>query len=160
MGDSNEGKLNRLLNASGFPFQLAIEDAVRSIGTESAWHVTAREHPWKTSNSSGYIDLVLSNETTHLVIECKRFRDAAWMFLMPDATQMSRSHARVCWTDTVPNQKPLAGWSDVQVHPDSPESEFCAIRGQGEKDTPLLERLASSVAEAVDGLSADFLELA
>ena len=129
------------------------------MGAGNPWRVTGREHPWSTANGSGYIDLVLSNGNTHLVIESKRSRDATWMFLMPDVAQMSRSHACVCWTDTMPHRRALSGWGDTQVYPNSPESEFCIVRGQGEGDKPLLERLASSVVESTDGLSHHFLEL-
>jgi hypothetical protein len=159
MTDSDDDKLTRLLNASGFAFQLAVEEAVRKGKYRSPWRVTGREHPWATDTGRGYIDLVLTQGKIHLAVECKRSRDAVWMFLMPDADQMSRSHARVCWTQTVPQRAPLAGWGDIQVHPNSPEADFCVVRGQGERDAPLLERIASSVVESVEGLSADFLEI-
>lgn len=152
-------KIDRLLNASGFRFQLAIEDAVRKSDISGTWKVTGREHPWRTGDSEGYIDLILSSGTTHLVLECKRSRDADWLFLMPDNAQMERSHARVCWTDTKPHRRALKGWGDTQVYPRSPETEFCVVRGQGEKDTPLLERMAAGVVQATDGLARQYLEL-
>ena len=156
---ASDEKLNGLLNASGFAYQLGLEAAVLGMKKGNPWHVTSREHSWRTETASGFIDMVLSNGNIHLVIECKRTRDATWMFLMPDKNQMKRSHARICWTDTYPHQRALTGWGDVQVYPACPESEFCAIRGQGEGHTPLLERLAASVVESSDGLAADFLEL-
>lgn len=158
MTDEQE-KLAKLLNASGFAFQLAIEAAVRSSPTEAKWRVSAREHPWATTSGRGYIDLVLSRGNVYLAIECKRSRDAVWMFLIPDEKQMSRSHAGIRWTETVPNRPNLADWGDIQVYPQSPEADFCVVRGQGEKDSPLLERIASSVVEAAESLSADLLEL-
>lgn len=42
-------KLKRLLNASGFAFQLALEAAVRSAPMDDRWQIGAREHPWSTS---------------------------------------------------------------------------------------------------------------
>ena len=150
----DKAEQTKLLNASGFPFQLAIEDAVRRSDQSEAWQVTGREHPWNSSDGSGYIDLVLTRARVHLVIECKRSRDAAWLFLMPEPQQMERSHARILWTDTEPHRRPLQGWGDIQVRPGSPEAEFCAIRGQGEKGTPLLERLASGVVASSEGLAA------
>ena len=152
-------KLDKLLNASGFAFQLAIEDAVRNSDVASTWQVTGREHPWQIGHSKGFIDLVLTSGTTHLVLECKRTRDADWLFRMPDAAQMKRSHACVCWTDTKPHHRALQGWGDTQVYPASPETEFCAVRGQGEKGTPLLERIAGGLIEATNGLAYQCLEL-
>ncbi len=152
-------KLKKLLNASGFAFQLALEAAVRTARFDEPWRVTAREHPWTIRAGRGYIDLVLSRGDVHLAIECKRTRDAVWMFLMPDSRQLSRSHARVRWTDSRQQRPDLSDWGDVQVYPRSPEADFCVVRGQGEKDTPLLERIAASIADAAEGLSADLLEL-
>jgi hypothetical protein len=154
-----DAKLQSLLNASGFVFQLGLESAVRGAKLQYDWRVAGREHPWATQDASGYIDLVLSYGNIHLLLECKRYRDAEWLFLMPDANQLTRSHARICWTDTVPHRPGLAGWGDIQVYPSSPQAEFCAIRGQGEKDSPLLERLASQVCSATDGLASDYLQL-
>jgi len=152
-------KLRKLLNASGFAFQLAVELAVRSATFDDPWRVAAREHPWSTTNGRGYVDLVLSRGNIHLVIECKRPRDAVWMFLMPDHEQLKRSHACIRWTDTMPHRRSLVGWGDIQVYPASPETDFCAVRGQGETDSPMLERVASSLVDATDGVSADFLLL-
>jgi len=159
LSDSAAAKLKSLLDASGFPFQLAVEQAVRSLPESKGWRVTGREYPFRTANGTKYIDLVVSNGMTHLVIECKRSREATWVFLMPDEKQIKRSHARICWTDTKPQRRSLMGWGDVQVDPASPESEFCAVRGQGEKGTPLLERIASATSEAADGLARDLLKL-
>lgn len=152
-------KLTKLLNASGFAFQLALEAAVHAASTCEQWRVTAREHPWSTQTGRGFIDLVLSRDNLHLVIECKRSRDAVWMFLMPDQKQLQRSHARIRWTDVMPHRRNLSEWGDVQVYPQSPEADFCVVRGQGETDSPLLERLASSITDAAESLSGDLLEL-
>jgi hypothetical protein len=151
-------RLQGILDASGFPFQLGLEQAVQSLKSEG-WVVTGREHPWRTDDKRGYIDLVVSKGTIHVVVECKRSRDAAWLFLLTDEKHARRSHARICWTDTEPHGKPLTDWGDIQVYPASTQSEFCAIRGQGEKDVPLLERLASSVTESTEGLARHFLQL-
>jgi len=154
-----QDKLRQLLNASGFAFQLGLEEAVRSGPVAGTWRVTAREYPWVTRTGRGYIDLILTRGNVHLVVECKRSRDAVWMFLMPDQKQLRRSRARIRWTQSVPNGPNLADWGDIQVSPESPEVEFCAIRGQGETDRPLLERIAATAAEAAESISVDFLEL-
>jgi hypothetical protein len=148
-----------LLNASGFAFQLAIEASVRARPGRLSWRVVGREHPWKAAEASGYADLILTCGNLYVVVECKRTREGQWMFLMPDPDQMSRSHAKVAWIDTKPHRKALAGWDDIQVYPQSPESDFCAIRGQGEDGRPMLERVAGQVVAAADGLCADLMEL-
>ena len=149
----------RLLNASGFAFQLAVEAAVKANPGHLDWRVVGREHPWKSAAASGYTDLILTCGNLYVVVECKRTRDATWMFLMPSSAQLSRSHAKVAWINTKPHEKSLVGWGDIQVHARSPETDFCAVRGQGEGDTPMLERIAAQVVAAADGLCADLIEL-
>jgi hypothetical protein len=148
-----------LLNASGFAFQLALEAAVRATPGRLEWRIEGREHPWQSSGSSGYTDIVLTCGNLFIVVECKRTRDATWMFLMPDPKQLSRSHAKAAWVDTKPHRQALAGWGDIQVYPSSPESDFCAIRGQSETDRPMLERIAAQAVAAADGLCADLVSL-
>lgn len=104
--DANQ--LGNLLNASGFAFQLAVEAVARAASSHTDWVVAAHEHPWEHPMGGGYIDLVLTTGAAYLAIECKRTRDATWMFLMPDAKQQRRSYARICWTNTVPQQRPLS----------------------------------------------------
>jgi hypothetical protein len=160
MAKDRTSKLQNLLDASGFPYQLAVEHAVRSKSDwhNGPWSIAGREHHWSTRNREGYIDIVLSRSSTHLVVECKRSRDATWVFLIPKEGQMNRSHARVAWASTRVHRLPLSGWVDTQVHPASPESEFCVVRGQ-ENSKPLLESIARGVTEAADGLADQFLEL-
>ena len=148
-------KLTSLLNASGFAFQLAVESAVSA----TRWRTTSREHPYEVRGATRYADLILSRGQIHLVVECKRVRNADWLFLMPDEGQMSRSRARVAWTDIAPEVRPLTDWGDVQIYPSSPESHFCAVRGQGEKDSPLLERIAAGVAESAQAIAEDIMQL-
>lgn len=123
------------------------------------WRVVGREHPWQSEGSSGFADIVLTCGNLFVVVECKRTRDASWMFPMPDDKQMSRSHAKVAWVDTKPHRQALAGWGNIQVYPNSPESDFCAVRGQGESDRPMLERVATQVVAAADGLCEDLVTL-
>ena len=78
---------------------------------------------------------------------------------MPDKDQLSRSHASIRWTNTVPQRRQLSDWGDIQVTPASPESEFCSVKGQGDQQTPMLERIAGTLVESVEGLSNDVLQL-
>lgn len=149
-----------LLNASGFAFQLAVEASVPKSGdSDERWLIERREYPWKTDAGSGYIDVVLSRGNLFVAIECKRTKEATWLFLIPELEQLSRTHAKVRWTNSVPHRRQLADWGDVQVRPPSPEAEFCSIRGTGEKDAPLLERIGGTLTESIEGLSCDLLAI-
>jgi hypothetical protein len=158
-GDSSRESLTKLLNASGFAFQLAVEDAAAKVGGDFPWKVTRREHPWKTDLGDGFIDLVLTRGAVNLAVECKRTRDGMWVFIVSNDGDVSRSHAKICWANTAPHRKPLSDWGDIQIYPTSPESDFCVVRGSGERDSPMLERLGSLVAESATGLASDILTI-
>ncbi len=155
----HDQKLRDLVNASGFAFQLRVEEAVRSLRGENGWKVEAREYPWSANGRGGYADLILGSGGLCLVLECKRPRGGEWVFFLPDPEQKSRSHAMVRWADYCPNQRPLAGWCDTQVYPACAESDVCVVRGQGEDDRPLLERMAAVLLDSVESIAADHLRL-
>src|SRR5437899_1635740 len=78
--------LRKMVNTSGFPFQLGVEREVKETRLRHGWEVLPREHPWRQAESgkSGYIDLILSKGFARMVVECKRPRDGTWVFLVPD----------------------------------------------------------------------------
>lgn len=41
----DQAKLEKLVNDSGFPLQLRVEEEVR--GSQGSWSVESREHPWR-----------------------------------------------------------------------------------------------------------------
>ena len=79
----------KIANDSGFPLQIAIGHQIDSNATDG-WTVRHSEHAWTNRNDqqSGFIDLVLQDQykTTYLVLECKRVRQATWLFMHPNGT--------------------------------------------------------------------------
>jgi hypothetical protein len=74
-----------IANSSGFPLQIAISKIVRE---SSRWKVLLEEHPWRLdiNGEGGFIDIVVEDKISHFetfVIECKRVRQTAWVFLLP-----------------------------------------------------------------------------
>src|SRR5258708_26201468 len=138
------------VNQSGFPFQTALEALIRNTSTEWRWTVTHVEEAWKNGSDErdGFIDLVIENgpRTVALIVEAKRTLDASWIFLVPDAKQMDRRHfnAWVTWSGGTPH----FGWHDVTLSPQSPESQFCVVRGQDDKNASMLERVGSQLPSA------------
>jgi hypothetical protein len=96
MVENSDEKLMNLVNTSGFPFQIAISNLVKERKDEHGWSVFSSEAPWDNpvTGRSGYIDLILQNshDTQLMVIECKRVRDARWVFLVPSKRQLDRRH--------------------------------------------------------------------
>ncbi len=177
MADDREKNLKSIVNASGFVFQLSIMDNIQRTREKHNWDILAHEHPWRnhSNGDEGYIDIILKQKWRRLVIECKRTKDASWVFLNPDDKHDKVAPARCLWTDLNPlphtvsidikkgTSEPvyeiISGWYDFAMAPTSPESEFCAIRGSGEKDKPFLERICGELLRAIDCLSVEEKEI-
>jgi len=151
-----------IVNASGFLFQLAVETQIQATAQTHQWSVLTREHAWQHQNGrTGYVDLVLTKERICLVVDCKRPRHATWVFLVPGTgANAQRDGARLQWTDYAKGKSTLAGCDEFALDPPSPESSFCAIRGQGEGDRNMLERMSEQLLTALDALAIDQLKLA
>lgn len=149
--------LVRLVNASGFLLQLRIEEEVRSHQREHGWQIVGREHPWTdpAAGQEGFIDLILGQGIARMVIECKRALDAEWVFLIPNESSQKTCALRILHTIAQPNQPPGVSFDDWEPRPESYEAAFCIIRGQGQKDKPLLERICGTILKSVDSLAAE-----
>lgn len=146
-----EDKLGKNLNSSGFPFQIATESVIANL---SGWKVARGEYPWHNNDTgqSGFIDIIAEKNFITLIIECKRVRDAEWIFLC-SPNNLNRSHARF-WVNRVGGRDQAVGWYDGQVEPSSPEADFCAIMGQDHRK-PLLENLASELVAATEAFAVE-----
>jgi hypothetical protein len=90
--------LQTAVNNSGFPFQQGIQQLVNHSIT--GWRVELKGHPWTDPQfgEGRFIDIVASNSgnLVHLVIECKRARDADWIFLRESVSnEFSNNHLSV-----------------------------------------------------------------
>ena len=151
----NESNLRGLVNASGFLLQLAIEQAVRDSKHVGKWRVTAREIPWfdELTKTECFADLMLQRGPLRLLVECKRPRNADWVFLVSPRAMPSTEAVRSLWVQYHPSTGKRAVTSDVRISPECPESEFCVVRGGGEKQVPMLERVAAKLVRAADFLA-------
>jgi len=162
--DEKNQSLRSVVNASGFLLQLRIEKELEATRGSHKWRVVAREHHWANpeSGTDGYIDLILSNDAGNgrLVIECKRSLDTSWVFLVPrDSSQTETT--RCFWTSGhAKNAEIMMGWDDLVVHPKSLEAAFCVVRGQCDKDKPMLERVAGILLDSVESLGVEGLQIA
>jgi hypothetical protein len=77
----------KIANSSGFPLQIAVSSIVNKSRN---WRVMFEEHPWRLNETrtDGFIDIVAFNkkDNTVMVIECKRYKDTGWVFLIPDTS--------------------------------------------------------------------------
>jgi len=145
--------LNGIVNASGFILQIALKNAVEESRGRHQFDIEAIEHPWKAGDQIGFIDLILGRGTMRVVCECKRSRDANWVFAV-ERGALDGSRARLHWT-RFDKTRLFDGWFDFVLTRAAPESQFCMIRGGGENDSPLLERIASQLVTSIESLAAE-----
>jgi len=153
----DNAKLIKIINSSGFPLQIGIEDLIKNSHQNHGWSVLSSEHAWENLDNgrSGFIDLVLEDhhKTSVLVVECKRVIDSSWLFLNPDKSIKNRTHVKAWVTKKIGSKTQYFGWKDLTASPDTPESAFCVVAGQDAKSKPMLERVAHDVVESTDGFA-------
>lgn len=155
----DEDTLKKLVNKSGFPLQIGLENEFNKVSNETGWRVFSIEHAWKNEDtgSSGFIDLVIENQAKYskIVIECKRVQDTNWIFLIPENSTNKENGAKQ-WL-SASNWQGKSGadyfdWFDGAILPLSYESQYCVVQGQ-DNDRPLLERLASILVETTEAFA-------
>lgn len=150
--------LLKIANDSGFPLQIAIERQVTGTTANHGWSVRYIEHAWfnRQDGQSGFIDLVLQDQhkTTFLVVECKRVREATWLFLRSDGSDKKRRHSKSWISYCVNDAMKSFDWGDIAVEPASHEALFCATRGQSTNDKrTMLERIGGELISATEALA-------
>lgn len=148
----------RAVNESGFPLQVAVAHLVNA-SKPGGWRIRYSEHAWASPDSTqaGFIDLVLQNQydTAVMVVECKRVRDASWLFFSESGSAKSRAHCKGWVSRYQTDSFRFFGWEDFSVDPHTPEASFCVIRGQDANGRrSMLERIASEVVASTEALAA------
>lgn len=151
MKDDNK-YLNNLVNSSGYPFQLAIEDEIKRTRQIHRWEILSREHPWqnKKDGSEGFIDLIIGKGVYRIVIECKRLKEGTWIFPVYRENQKEVDKFKSCWSYMALNRESNIGWGELSMPPSSPQSDFCILHGQDEKAKPMLERIGGFLISSVE----------
>jgi len=154
--------LRSIANASGFLFQLRVEREILQSSAGHNWQILSREHRWvdQFSNKEGFIDLVIASSAGRMVVECKRTQDASWVFLVPTGTTPVSSWDKFLWTHQQMSCRNLSSWGEFSLSPEAPISQFCVVRGQGENDSPMLERLSGVLLRSLEYLAAEEIEIA
>jgi hypothetical protein len=151
------------VNASGYPLQIAIENAIVAQTNSHGFSVLYREHAWRSESgkSEGFADLVLAyeGEVIHFVVECKRVLDSDWTFLIEREAQLQRRHAKA-FVFREDGEKRRFEWLDLTLDPRSPESAFCAIPGASGGGRPIIERSAAELVEATEAIATEAREFA
>lgn len=92
-----------------------------------------------------------------LVIECKRTSgNGTWAFLVPNPSAKG-TLVRSMWATLSDTFR--SGWHDLCSQPDSYISEFCIVRGTGEGQAPMLERVCQSLLDSTENLAFEEIRL-
>jgi hypothetical protein len=147
-----------IANSSGFPLQIA---TVHAVNQSSNWRVVLEEHPWRSdmTGSEGFIDIVAvtrhDDGFSAMVLECKRVRQTAWVFLIPDLSPSPCRRTTAWESHRVDSKWKEYRWVDWRTYPSTYESQDCAIPGQEQGRKTLLERTASELINSVEVLAAE-----
>ncbi len=154
---SDNAEILNLANSTGFLFQIGVRHQIRLTTNEHGWGVIGQEHRWHhpITKQTGFADLVLANQSSrfHIIIECKRATGRQWVFLTPsDSTRTTGTTSTFSFH--APNHsEERGGWLDFSLQPTSPESMFCVVMGQDERNTPMLEHVADSLLPSTEAIA-------
>jgi hypothetical protein len=149
-----------VVNDSGYPLQIRLEQLIEETRENHKWKVLVREHRWVNAETKdeGYIDLILEQSSWNLklVVECKRIV-GSWTFLLPMVEPFK-----------IPEVMALSGdcgtfgntWSKFRIFPESHEAAFCVMETGGKKDSRTLEKLAGELLLSLEYLAIEEAELA
>lgn len=145
------------VNASGFPLQIAVANAVNSTTALHGWKTRFSEHAWKhpETGESGFIDLVLCNQPQiqTIVIECKRVRETSWIFLTDESSPSERNDAKCFVFRKEGEEVKRFEWLDLLVKPITRESSYCIIPGTDHRSQSLIERTGSELVASTESLA-------
>jgi hypothetical protein len=144
-----------IANSSGFPLQIA---TVHAVNQSRNWRVLFEEHHWQSdrTGSEGFIDIVAVTKdraTCAMVMECKRVRQTAWVFLIPKESPSMRSQTTVWHSHRKDSKWTKYDWINLQADPSSYQSQYCAIPGQEQGRRNILERTASELIDSVEAFA-------
>lgn len=147
-------------NASGFPLQIGV---IHAINQSSDWRVIVQEHPWRSDETApgGFIDIVAmdrNNSSRTMIIECKRVKQAAWVFLIPNTSPSYRCLSSVWFSLRKDGKQMSQEWIKCQAEPSSYLSLYCAIPGQEQGRRTLIERTAADLVNSVEAIAQQELD--
>jgi hypothetical protein len=151
---------HQIINESGYPLQLFLEEEINNPQSKHGWKVFVKEHRWVNSitQDEGYIDLVLEHNSyiIRLIIECKRV-SGSWTFLLPSNNPSLVTRGKLL-TAKYPGST-LFTWTDLKIIPESCEAQFCVMEVEGKKDSRTLEKLSGELLLSLESLAVEEVKL-
>lgn len=142
------------LGGSGFPFQSRVASEIRKL----SMFKVEEEVAWTDDDgSTGFIDIVASNDNVCICIECKAFKGTRLTFLAPDDTRVfssNRMEALVITREWLGADVPVVKHGLCAGGPETPESQYCVVGGQ-KGESRLIEREIQPLIRGVERLAID-----
>jgi hypothetical protein len=153
--------LREIVNTSGYLFQERICEEIKSTKNRHAWQISTDEHRWTDEGGrERFIDVVLMRRFSRLVLEIKRCKEETnWIFLPFPGTNITEEYTHRLWTQWRREQPHTSQWEAAMVRPVSSVAKFCTVRGQGEDDSPMLERLGGVLLRATESVAGEELRM-
>jgi hypothetical protein len=148
------------LKGSGFPFQTAVAQVIRSTGCS----IHASEYAWRgLDGESSFLDIVAISKPFVLTIECKKTRHEIFTFLLPLGGDRSTGDVDEFRGLRVAQYNDVAGRMQVycenwNVWPRSPSCEFCIVGSATSGTQRMLEKDAALLIGATDAFARDLNE--
>ena len=168
--DQQSNELLKHVNSSGFPFQQAVAECINQSTSSHGWKVDVIEHRWRhpVLTRSGFIDIIASHKvkTISLIVECKRLKDSALIFLTSKSlNEEMRSLSSFVVSRNVgspfgENSEAVRSsfwWDLVCKSPTSFSSMFCSFKGQDERN-PMLERISDDILPATESVAIEYVQ--
>jgi hypothetical protein len=151
--------IQEIVNGSGYPLQLLLEELIESDTQRRKWRVVAKEHRWVDNilKEEGYIDLILEKDGLNIrvVVECKRIL-GNWIFLIP---QKLPENVQITKFLSVDYDTYNYLWSPLRISPESKESSFCIMETEGKKDSRTLEKYSNEILLSLESMAIEETEL-
>jgi len=143
------------LMASGFPFQTAITSVIQQTPN---WNIITEEFPWRDDNGSErFLDLVATDGSMIIAVECKKTQKEVFSFLCPintsdkDVDRVRCLYLRQMQDATRRMEVFCDDWGIVPL---SPESMFCVVStSETGRDQRLLERDTHLLVHGTDAFA-------
>jgi len=151
MDQKKQDHLDKIVDKSGFPLQLKMED-IRSNAPN--WVIEGQELYWEIDGYSGFIDSVYgdSSLSNKVITEVKKTSGGEWIF-MNNKKGIKRGSGLITLCGKNDNKgNELLEWTEINFDPIKERSAFCIVSGQDEGN-PMIERLCTQLLMATEAFA-------
>lgn len=151
MTDKERKRLEKIVDGSGFPLQLKLEEIYDDT---QGWMVEGQELYWEIENHSGFIDTIYGNNnlTRKIITEVKKTSGGEWLFMADKKSGKKGGRMVTLWQGPGGTKDQSLEWRDSNFGYVKEKSAFCIVSGQDERN-PMLERLCTQLLMATEAFA-------